>query len=314
MSLIKSFIYIKEQAGYKAAINTSLDFLLKKTYALPYYVSGMTDYYFNPNAFKQSNIAPLIDNKEIRKEFIDNGFEVIDYEIDKAEFNQWLHEVNFTKYYSEAYGEAFTEKALEHYLSSKLLDLNNKDVFVDVAAASSPWYDLVEKRYKCKSFAVDLNFPKKDDPRLIECDATNMPFDDETIAKIALHCAYEVFENDTDIKLVKEANRVLIRGGKMVILPLYMNSSYYILSSPKANRKGIAYGKAKRVWRDDKYPLRFSRHYSVEAFKERVAYHKGELDLKIFCLANEKDMKLQQDDLIYVKFAACFTKKQTKGK
>jgi hypothetical protein len=28
-----------------------------------------------------------------------------------------------------------------------------------------------------------------------------MPFTDESISKIALHCAYEMFENDADINL-----------------------------------------------------------------------------------------------------------------
>ncbi|RJS78986.1 hypothetical protein CW713_08880 [Methanophagales archaeon] len=217
MSLIKSFVTKKEELGYKKAIRASVTFLFRvvarKISAFPYYVTGMIDYHFNPNALKQSEIEPFIDNEKIRQEFIDSGFEVIDYEIDKADFTQWIHEVNFPTEYSEDYGEVFTEKALEHYLSSKLLDLNENDVFVDVAAASSPWYDLAERRYKCKSFAVDLHLPPKNDSRLIECDATNMPFDDESISKIALHCAYEMFENDADINLIKEANRVLSWGG-----------------------------------------------------------------------------------------------------
>lgn len=312
MRLIKSFVNKKEELGYKKAIQSLLKFLLsvaaRKILALPYYVTGMIDYHFNPNALKQSNIEPFINNEKIRQEFIDNGFEVIDYDINKADFTQWLHEVNFPEEYVEKYKEVFTEKALEHYLSSKLLDLNENDVFIDVAAASSPWYDLAENRYKCKSFAVDLHLPPdKNDPRLIECDATNMPFDDESISTIALHCAYEMFENDADINLIKETNRVLNRG-KMVIIPLYMAHFYHILSSPKVNRRGIEYRKAKRVWRDDKYLVRFSRHYSVEAFKERVANHKDKLNLKIFYFTNEKDMKEKPDDRVYVKFAVCFKK------
>ncbi len=299
--------------GYKKAIQASLKFLLsvaaRKISTLPYYVSGVIDYRFNPNALKQSEIEPFIDNEKMRKEFIDNGFEVIIYDIDKADFTQWLHEVNFPEEYSKAYGGVFTEKVLEHYLSSKLLDLNETDVFVDVAAASSPWYDLAEKRYNCKSFAVDLHLPPdKNDPRLIECDATSMPFDDESISKIALHCAYEMLENDADINLIKEANRVLRPGGKMVIIPLYMAHFYHIHSSPKVNRKGIEYGKAKRVWRDDKYPVRFSRYYSVEAFKERVGNYTDKLNLQIFYFTNEKEMKMRPEERLYVKFAACFTK------
>ena len=221
MSLIKSFVDKQNEIGFKNTATLALKYgcaICKRKIdlisTLPYSIPGLVDYHFNPKALKQSDIEPFIENEKIRQEFIDNGFEVIDYEIDKADFTQWIHEVNFPTEYSKAYGEVFTEKALEHYLSSKLLDLNETDVFIDVAAASSPWYDLAEKRYKCKSFAVDLHLPPdKNDSRLIECDATDMPFDDESISKIALHCAYEMFENDADINQIKEANRVLIRGG-----------------------------------------------------------------------------------------------------
>lgn len=309
MSLIKSFINKKNEFGYQKAIHSSVKFLTgaasRRFFTYPYHVYGLLDYHFNPNALKQSKIEPFIDKEKIRKEFIDNGFEVIDYHIDKADFIQWLHEVNFPKEYSNSCGEVFTEKALEHYLSSRLLDLNENDVFVDIAAASSPWYDLSEKRYNCRTFAVDLHLPFKNDPRLIECDATDMPFDNESISKIALHCAYEMFENDADINLINEANRVLRKGGKMIIIPLYMD---HIQSSPKVSRKGIVYGKARRVWRDDKYSVRFSRHYSVEAFKERIVDNRDKLNLKIYYFTNENEIKQNLDDRVYVKFAACFTK------
>jgi len=83
---------------------------------------------------------------------------------------------------------------------------------------------------------------------------------------------------------------------------------YHIQSSPKTNRKGIEYGKAKRVWRDDKYLVRFARWYSVDAFKERVANYRGKLNLKIYYFTNEKEMHQKPEDHVYVKFAACFTK------
>ena len=282
--------------------------VLRKISTPLYYLSGILDYYFNPKALKQSNIEPFIDNEKIKMEFIKNGFNVIDYEINRADFIQWLYNVNFPREYIELYGEVFTEKALEHYLSSKLLDLNENDTFIDIGAGSSPWYHLSEKMYKCRGFAVDFHLPKKMNSGLIECDATAMPFDNENISKIALHCAFEMFENNADTNLIKEANRVLALGGKMVIIPLYMAHFYHIQSSPKSNRKAIEYGKAKRVWRDDKYNVRFARWYSVEAFNERIAVHKDKLKLKIFYFTNEREIKLKLEDRVYVKFAACFTK------
>ena len=93
----------------------------------------------------------------------------------------------------------------------------------------------------------------------------------------------------------------------MVIIPLYMAHLYHIQSSPKVNRKGIEYGKAKRVWLEDK-STRFVRIYSADAFKERVANYKDKLNLKIIYFTNEQEMKQKPEDQVYVKFAACFTK------
>jgi len=316
MSLMRAFINKTGETGFQNAIKTTLKFLcnegLRKItdfYMFFYSIPAILDYHFNPKTLKQSGIGVSVDNEKIKMELVAKGFEIEDYEIKKADFTQWLNEVNFPVTYVQSYGKAFTEKALEHYLSSKLLDLNENDVFIDVAAASSPWYDLAEKRYRCKSYAVDLHLPRnKTDSRLIKCDATSMPFTDGSISKMALHCAYEMFENDADTNFIKETNRVLGKGGRMIILPLYMDHFYYILSSPKTNRKGVVYGKAKRVWRDDNYRIRFSRHYSVEALKERVSDYKAKLKLKIYHFTNEKQMKQNPDDVIYVNFAACFTK------
>jgi ubiquinone/menaquinone biosynthesis C-methylase UbiE len=216
--------------------------------------------------------------------------------------------MHFQKKYEQEYGMLFTEKALEHYLSSKLLHPDKNDVFVDVAAASSPFYDLVEKKYRCRCFAIDLNAPKTGDSRFIQCNATNMPFENASISKMALHCAFEMFENDDDINFIKEANRVLRPGGRIVIIPLYMAHFYHILSSPGSNRKGIDYGKAKRVWWDNNYVVRFARFYSVESFKERILSHKNKLNLKIYYFTNEQQLKKNSDDQIYLKFAACLTK------
>jgi hypothetical protein len=51
-------------------IKKGLTFLLstaaRKISALPYYVTGMIDYHFNPNALKQSKIEPFINNEKIK--------------------------------------------------------------------------------------------------------------------------------------------------------------------------------------------------------------------------------------------------------
>jgi len=315
MQLARAFLNKRQEVGIKESTKLALAFLSNrlagKLTLIPYYIAGITDFYLNPVALKQYDMEQHNVPEKIRKQFIDSGIDVLDYTIDKADFNRWLGEINFPTEYTQAYGHAFTEKALEHYIASALLKLNETDVYVDVAASGSPYYDQAEKKYKCKSYAVDLHLPaNREDPRLIECDATDMPFEDGSISKMALHCAFEMFENDADIRFLKEASRVLGIDGKMVIIPLYMAHVYYILSGTKSNRHGINYGKAKRVWWSNRNhnTNRFTRYYSVEAFLERIVNNLDGLSTKIYYFTNEQDLKQKPEDLIYVKFAACFTK------
>lgn len=85
MNLLKSFINKTHELGCGEAIQASVNFLfglvVKKILQSPYYVSGMIDYHFNPNALKQSNIEPFIDNGKIRKEFIGCGISTALYGI-----------------------------------------------------------------------------------------------------------------------------------------------------------------------------------------------------------------------------------------
>ena len=90
----------------------------------------------------------------------------------------------------------------------------------------------------------------------------------------------------------------------MVILPLYMHNFYFADSSPLADRRGLDYQGAERVWRDDGYKVRFSRKYSVKAFLERVVSNLNGLSLKIYYIENEREV----DDKCYLKFAAVFEK------
>lgn len=92
----------------------------------------------------------------------------------------------------------------------------------------------------------------------------------------------------------------------MVILPLYMHNFSFVDSSPFTDRRGLDYQGAERVWRDDGHRVRFSRKYSVKAFKERVVNNLSGFSLKIYYIENEKE----EDAILnlYLKFAAVFEK------
>ncbi len=260
-------------------------------------------YYLDHNAKKKSKL-PAPDYLTICSDFESLGLTVVPYEIDVRDFSEWLERVQFPSDYVDSYGEAFKEKALEHYVGAVLLQLGQSDTLIDVAAAHSPWYEMVERVYGSRAFALDLKFSPGVNGRRIGADATHMPLPDGFATKMALHCAYEMFEGIADIRLLREASRVLSNNGKMVILPLYIDNFYYVLSSPFTDRRGLDYGGAELVWRDDPYRMRFSRHYSVEAFIKRVVANLNGLKLKIYYIKNATEVSPN----IYLKFVALFEK------
>jgi hypothetical protein len=198
-------------------------------------------YYLDHSAKKQSKL-PGPNYAKIRNDFESLGLTVIPYEIDVHDFSEWLERVQFPSDYIDSYGEVFTEKALEHYVGALLLQLEQSDTLIDVAACDSPWFEIAERVYGCRGFALDLAFSPGVNGRRIGADATHMPLPDGFATKMALHCAYEMFEGTADIRLLQEARRVLSDNGKMIILPRYMDDFYYVLSSPYTDRRDLDYG------------------------------------------------------------------------
>jgi ubiquinone/menaquinone biosynthesis C-methylase UbiE len=266
-------------------------------------VSGLMGFYLNPYSKRQSKLSPQ-NYEKIRSDFESSGITVIPYRVNVDEFNNWLDKASFPKEYVNHYGSVFIEKALEHYVGAQLLELKEGDKLIDIAASSSPWSEISKRLYGCTAYALDIAFPKGVNGNKIGADATDTPLPDNFATKMALHCAYEMFESDADIRLLSEAKRVLNMGGKMVILPLYMHNFYFADSSPLADRRKLDYQGAMRVWRDDGHRIRFSRKYSVKSFIERVVYNLNGLQLKVYFIENEKELSSD----CYLKFAAVFEK------
>ena len=145
-----------------------------------------------------------------------------DISVDVQDFREWLHaypEINTT--YS-GLADAHIEKCLEHYLSFTLLGLSSADTFVDIAAAGSPFSALLRRRVGMRAYRLDLSYPKGIHGHDIGADAGETGLPEGFATAMALHCAYECFMGDADVRFVHEAARILKPGGKYVILPLYL--------------------------------------------------------------------------------------------
>ena len=196
---------------------------------------------------------------------------VEDISVDIQDFMKWLQaypEIDAT-YSSSA--DAHIEKCLEHYLSFTLLGLSSTDIFVDIAAAGSTFSALLRRRLGLRAYRLDLSYPKGIHGYDIGADAGKTGLPEGFATAMALHCAYECFMGDADVRFIHEAARILKPGGQYIILPLYLDKTYFVSTSPYCNQKEVTidFG-ATRLWRDDSYKIPFSRHYSPESFAERI--------------------------------------------
>jgi ubiquinone/menaquinone biosynthesis C-methylase UbiE len=154
-------------------------------------------------------------------------------------------------------------------------------------------------------FRQDLRFNKGLNGNVIGGDASNMPIEDGFATKMALHCSFEHFEHNADIAFIKEATRVLRKGGKLCIIPLYMFNKYAIQTDPAVLPfRGIPFDKDAVLYCAKGWAERHGRFYDVAHFVSRIVKNMQELNLTIFVVQNEKKV----DSSCYVKFIALFEK------
>lgn len=245
---------------------------------------------------------------EIFNDFKNNSINVVTMVIDVRDYEQYLSEAeygNFPGYYDGDKACNFPEKSLEHYLSAKLLDISSDDIYIDVANGGSPAPKIFRKLYGCTVFLQDLAFNEGLNGNVIGGDASNMPIEDGFATKMALHCSFEHFEHNSDIAFIKEATRVLRRGGKLCIIPLYMFNKYAIQTDPAVLPfGGISFDEDAVLYCAKGWAERHGRFYDVDHFVSRIVKNMQELNLTIFVVQNEKKV----DSSCYVKFIALFEK------
>jgi SAM-dependent methyltransferase len=237
-------------------------------------------------------------------------FDVRHYRIDVGDFQNYLRHANYAQfrtYYNGGKAPNFVEKALEHYLAARFLNLRHGEVYVDVANDNSPTPEIYTALYGCDSYRQDLKFPQGLHGKRIGGDAANMPVPDGFAAKMALHCSFEHFEGDADIRFIKEANRVLAEGGRLCILPLYLYTQYAIQTDPSVLPKGgIRFDPEATIYCARFWGNRHGRIYNVPQLSSRVRAALERLDFAIYITENEKEV----DPSCYVKFIGVFEKKK----
>jgi len=225
--------------------------------------------------------------------------------IDVDEFKQWRKEYPEIISYYDSQNNVKVEKTLEHYLTMKFLNIKKQNVLIDIAACNSPFSNILSNHLGLTGYRLDLIYQPGIHGRNIGGDAGNMPVPDEFADILTLHCAFECFQGDADIRFVIDAQRVLKKGGCFGIVPLYIDDEYFVKVGPKYDKRKVKIEKdAKQIWRDDSFSsVPFSRHYSPESLKERVINNFKEMEYEIIHFINlEEISKHFPEQRIYAHF------------
>lgn len=268
------------------------------------------NYYYN--ALSESKVKnAVLCNSSIQNEIIEelkkNGVNVVNFKINVNDYKHYVNNAEYYKFpnYNKGKASNFAEKSLEHYIAAKLLNLSKEDVYIDIANATSPAPEIYHRLYGCKVYRQDLVFPKGIHRNVIGGDASNMPVENGFATKMALHCSFEHFEQDSDIRFIKEAGRILREGGKLCILPLYLFNKYAIQTDPSVlPRGGIPFEEDAVVYCAKGWRNRHGRFYDAPHFISRIINNMNNLKLTIYVIQNEKEV----NSSCYVKFVAVFDK------
>lgn len=247
------------------------------------------------------------EHAQIERDLRALGAVVEDYFLDPAAFKAFTDMRYFPPdYHGGMDGGVWDEKLLEHWITSQLLGLleyKPDDVYVDIAASTSPWVKVLRERIGLQAFAIDLaeiGTAYRDLSYYRVENATATSFGAASVRGASLHCAYEMFMGDDDTNLLREAARILRPGGKMVIAPLYMHTHYCAYATPEYYGKGHSDPEAKEYVRSDCSGVRSSRKYDARKLQERVLQPIEKLGMSYRLLALRNKDQLGKD--IYCHF------------
>jgi SAM-dependent methyltransferase len=189
----------------------------------------------------------------------------------------------FRQDYSDPRPGINRQKLLEYFVSISLLDLTPEDVYMDVAAQDCPFAFYVADKVGCLAYRQDLHYMEPGvHGQDIGSDASAIPLADESVSKMSLHNSIEHFEGESDTRFMIEAERLLRPGGRLLITPLELETSY----REEHEAGWIDDEGVKHTWG---VGARFARHYDLTSLRDRLLSPAQSLAPTILELANMAD-------------------------
>jgi hypothetical protein len=199
--------------------------------------------------------------------FENNNIKFSEYFINIDKFNQYFSENE--KIYLENHYAYPEEKALEHFLTTEVLDIKKSDLCIDIGSCGSPCRGILNKEGYNNIWNHDINLENNDELKTLNGWADNLSFENDKVNFVFAHCSIDNFEGKADIDLLKEIYRILKPGGKFLIIPFYLGSTHNnnidistIFSMNPDNEALINF--------IEPFTYPFGRNYSYTTFIERL--------------------------------------------
>ena len=235
------------------------------------------------------------------------GFNVEEYQINLDDFQSFFREARYKEEYPFFYPNNLPEKALEHYLAAKLLNLNSSDVYLNLLTGGSPAPQIYSNLLGVKPLIHEIGktpYYSMEENRL-EGPLVSLPLPNDSVNKLALYCEFEHLQSNEDIQFIKEISRILKPGGLACIIPLYLSNNYGILTDPEVSiREGTVFEDGVMVYCKRNWNNSFGRYYDPENLYIRILNNNDNLNLKIFHISNAKEV----DSSCYVEYAMLLEK------
>lgn len=252
------------------------------------------------NLISEANI------EAVRADIIAAGLRMETAGVEANLFDSYRRSAEYGTRYPQYYELNQGEKAFEHYWAYRFIEPKAGCQYVDIGSEHSPLPEIFDRLSGSITYSQDLSYEPGIAGKQIGGDAAQLPVPDAFFDGVVATCSIEHFEGNSDIGFMKEVARVLKPGGKIIVLPLYINATACYYVDPVCAVLGdAAYEPEHDIYCEKGWGNRFGRFYSAATLRQRLIDPNPELSFAVQYLKDANSL----GPSVYCRFALFGIKK-----